>query len=216
MLVLIPILAASLVAVSRIMDARHHPFDVITGSMLGFVTAWISYRQYFPSLSNFKAKGRAYPRRTWGTSAVAADEESAGAYSSAYNPRMEEGRLQGTMSQESFDSEVNARKRGPSPMVMGLPRARTYEQEEQEFELGARVQRRATEGVSPNRHSPPHVIPNPGNPFNQDIEYRGSVDMGETRRNQGPSSPEAFGRVGRISPSLDDDRHHVESRFDAR
>ncbi|KAF8533348.1 phosphatidic acid phosphatase type 2/haloperoxidase, partial [Trichophaea hybrida] len=66
-LVLIPLLAASLIAVSRIMDARHHPFDVVTGSMLGIITAWVAYRQYFPSISNFAAKGQAYPRRSWGT-----------------------------------------------------------------------------------------------------------------------------------------------------
>lgn len=65
--VLIPFLAAALVAVSRIMDARHHPFDVITGAMLGFFVAWASYRQYFPSLSETWKKGRAYPMRTWGT-----------------------------------------------------------------------------------------------------------------------------------------------------
>ena len=33
--VLTPSLGAGLVAISRIMDARHHPFDVITGSLLG-------------------------------------------------------------------------------------------------------------------------------------------------------------------------------------
>ena len=48
------------------MDARHHPFDVITGSMLGVVCAWAAYRQYFPSVGDFRAKGRAYPIRTWG------------------------------------------------------------------------------------------------------------------------------------------------------
>ncbi|KAJ5669151.1 hypothetical protein N7462_010221 [Penicillium macrosclerotiorum] len=63
----IPILAATLVAVSRIMDARHHPFDVITGSLLGVACAIVSYRQYFPPLSEAWRKGRAYPIRTWGT-----------------------------------------------------------------------------------------------------------------------------------------------------
>ena len=64
--VLIPSLGAALIAGSRIMDARHHPFDVITGSLLGIATAWAAYRQYFPPLSDFRAKGRAYPIRTWG------------------------------------------------------------------------------------------------------------------------------------------------------
>lgn len=60
-IVLVPSLGAALIAGSRIMDARHHPFDVITGSMLGIFCAWTAYRQYFPTLSDFKAKGRAYP-----------------------------------------------------------------------------------------------------------------------------------------------------------
>lgn len=49
------------------MDARHHPFDVITGSLLGVFTAWASYRQYFPPLSEPWKKGRAYPIRSWAT-----------------------------------------------------------------------------------------------------------------------------------------------------
>ena len=64
--VLVPSLGAALIAGSRIMDARHHPFDVITGSLLGIACAWAAYRQYFPPLSDFRAKGRAYPIRTWG------------------------------------------------------------------------------------------------------------------------------------------------------
>ncbi|KAJ5681919.1 uncharacterized protein N7477_001859 [Penicillium maclennaniae] len=67
LLVMIPILAATLVAVSRIMDARHHPFDVITGSLLGVACAIVSYHQYFPPLSEAWRKGRAYPIRTWGS-----------------------------------------------------------------------------------------------------------------------------------------------------
>jgi hypothetical protein len=67
LLVMVPILAATLVAVSRIMDARHHPFDVITGSLLGVACAVVSYRQYFPPLSEAWRKGRAYPIRTWGS-----------------------------------------------------------------------------------------------------------------------------------------------------
>jgi diacylglycerol diphosphate phosphatase / phosphatidate phosphatase len=70
-LVLIPILAASLVAASRIMDARHHPFDVISGSLLGILVAWASYRQYFPAVTEPWHKGRAYPIRYWGREPVA-------------------------------------------------------------------------------------------------------------------------------------------------
>lgn len=66
-IVLIPTLAAACVAGSRIMDARHHPFDVIFGSLLGILVAWASYRQYFPPIHQTWEKGRAYPMRTWGT-----------------------------------------------------------------------------------------------------------------------------------------------------
>ncbi|KAF1958786.1 PAP2-domain-containing protein [Byssothecium circinans] len=65
-IVSVPTLAASLVAGSRIMDARHHPFDVISGSLLGLLVAWGSYRQYFPPVSESWRKGRAYPIRSWG------------------------------------------------------------------------------------------------------------------------------------------------------
>ncbi|KAJ5774112.1 Phosphatidic acid phosphatase type 2/haloperoxidase [Penicillium paradoxum] len=73
LLVMVPLLAATLVAVSRIMDARHHPFDVITGSMLGIACGFIAYRQYFPPLSEAWRKGRAYPIRTWGTDPAGPD-----------------------------------------------------------------------------------------------------------------------------------------------
>lgn len=65
--VLVPTLAAALIAISRIMDARHHPFDVISGSLLGVLTAFAAYRQYFPPVSESWRKGRAYPIRSWGT-----------------------------------------------------------------------------------------------------------------------------------------------------
>ena len=64
---MVPSLGASLIAVSRIMDARHHPFDVISGSFLGILVAWAAYRQYFPPITEPWHKGRAYPIRSWGT-----------------------------------------------------------------------------------------------------------------------------------------------------
>ena len=63
--VMIPTLGAALIAVSRIMDARHHPFDVISGSLLGVAMAYVSYRQYFPPVSESYRKGRAYSIRSW-------------------------------------------------------------------------------------------------------------------------------------------------------
>lgn len=62
-----PTLGAGLIAISRIMDSRHHPFDVITGSLLGLLCGWAGYRQFFPQLSDYRAKGRAYPIRKWGS-----------------------------------------------------------------------------------------------------------------------------------------------------
>lgn len=55
-----------MIAGSRIIDARHHPFDVMFGSALGILCGWGSYRQYFPPVSHTWEKGRAYPIRTWG------------------------------------------------------------------------------------------------------------------------------------------------------
>ncbi|PIG90344.1 GPI anchored cell wall protein [Aspergillus arachidicola] len=69
-IIIIPCIGATLIAVSRIMDARHHPFDVITGSLLGIVCAYIAYRQYFPSITEPWKKGRAYPIRSWGRDPV--------------------------------------------------------------------------------------------------------------------------------------------------
>lgn len=110
MVVLVPFLSAGLVSVSRIMDARHHPFDVITGGLLGFGVAWASYRQYFPSLSETWKKGRAHPMRTWGTDST---ERKMGIYNNAD----QEGLV---------PDEEEAQKLGvyhPDPPVVGTPLA---------------------------------------------------------------------------------------------
>jgi diacylglycerol diphosphate phosphatase/phosphatidate phosphatase len=65
-LVMVPTLGAALITGTRIMDARHHPFDVISGALLGMLVSWASYRQYFPPVSETWRKGRAYPIRAWG------------------------------------------------------------------------------------------------------------------------------------------------------
>jgi len=58
-LVLTPLVAAGFIAVSRLMDNRHHPFDVIVGSLIGYLLAWMAYRQYFPAISTAEG-GRPY------------------------------------------------------------------------------------------------------------------------------------------------------------
>ena len=37
-----------MIAVTRIMDARHHPFDVLSGSALGIGTSFVGWYHYFP------------------------------------------------------------------------------------------------------------------------------------------------------------------------
>ncbi|XP_063939906.1 putative lipid phosphate phosphatase 3, chloroplastic, partial [Daucus carota subsp. sativus] len=46
--VLLPLLAAALVCVSRVDDYRHHWQDVFVGGLLGLVMATICYLQFFP------------------------------------------------------------------------------------------------------------------------------------------------------------------------
>ncbi|CAN1297061.1 Putative lipid phosphate phosphatase 3, chloroplastic [Linum perenne] len=48
-IVIFPLLAASLVAISRVDDYRHHWQDVFAGSLLGLVVATLCYRQFFPA-----------------------------------------------------------------------------------------------------------------------------------------------------------------------
>jgi len=73
--VLTPVLGAALVSGTRIMDARHHPFDVLSGALIGTLIAWAAYRQYFPSIGDFRSKGRAYSMRTWGQDRAALHQE---------------------------------------------------------------------------------------------------------------------------------------------
>jgi membrane-associated phospholipid phosphatase len=65
-LVLFPILAAAIVAATRIMDAQHHGFDVLFGAALELLCAWITYRQYYPPISHTWTRGRPYSLKHWG------------------------------------------------------------------------------------------------------------------------------------------------------
>ena len=64
-LTVIPTLAATIIACTRITDHWHHGTDVLAGSILGATISYISYRQYFPSLSDSEKSGRAWSLRTW-------------------------------------------------------------------------------------------------------------------------------------------------------
>ena len=46
----LPSLGAFLIALSRVADYRHGPWDVSVGGLLGLAVAIFSYRRYFPSL----------------------------------------------------------------------------------------------------------------------------------------------------------------------
>ncbi|KAF8959086.1 phosphatidic acid phosphatase type 2/haloperoxidase [Flammula alnicola] len=50
-LALSPFMAASLVAISRTMDYRHHWHDVLVGTAVGILFSFFAYRQYYPALS---------------------------------------------------------------------------------------------------------------------------------------------------------------------
>lgn len=47
---LAPLLGAALIAVSRLEDYRHDVFDVVSGSILGFMVTYFNWRRYYPSL----------------------------------------------------------------------------------------------------------------------------------------------------------------------
>ncbi|KAG0036131.1 hypothetical protein BGZ82_004648 [Podila clonocystis] len=62
LVVLAPIIGASLIATSRVSDYRHHWEDVTVGSFIGAVAAVFSYRQYYPSLAALKSDSPFKPR----------------------------------------------------------------------------------------------------------------------------------------------------------
>lgn len=52
LLALAPLVGATLIAISRLEDYRHDVYDVTTGSVLGMLFAYFSYRRYYPKLNS--------------------------------------------------------------------------------------------------------------------------------------------------------------------
>lgn len=59
---LIPFTGAALIALTRVTDYRHHPTDIIAGSLLGLGLAYFSYRLYYPPLDHPMAHKAYSPR----------------------------------------------------------------------------------------------------------------------------------------------------------
>lgn len=93
-IVLAPLFLGTWICVTRLEDHRHHPTDVITGSLIGALCALIMYATYYPSPFIFTAPPGGHcedelsvmdkPRRVYGFKE--ADERDAWAYA-------EEGRV---------------------------------------------------------------------------------------------------------------------------
>ncbi|KAI8355763.1 phosphatidic acid phosphatase type 2/haloperoxidase, partial [Mortierella sp. GBAus27b] len=61
-ILLVPLLAALLVAISRVQDYRHAAIDVTWGAIIGILTATFAYLQYYPTLTSPYCQVP-YPRR---------------------------------------------------------------------------------------------------------------------------------------------------------
>ncbi|XP_062126149.1 phospholipid phosphatase 5 isoform X1 [Drosophila sulfurigaster albostrigata] len=58
---IVPLIVATLVAVSRTCDYHHHWQDVTVGALIGLVCGYYSYRQYYPSIFSTEA-GKPFSR----------------------------------------------------------------------------------------------------------------------------------------------------------
>ncbi len=96
LLALAPLIGAALIAISRLEDYRHDVYDVISGSLLGILIAYFSYKRYYPSLKSSRCE-QPYPSR-----AEQANLNGGG------KVKDEEARLRGVrdFSGDSMDDEV--------------------------------------------------------------------------------------------------------------
>lgn len=58
----LPVVGATMIAMSRMADYRHDVYDVVAGSSLGMAIAWFSYRRYFRPLRSAKCE-RPWPSK---------------------------------------------------------------------------------------------------------------------------------------------------------
>ncbi len=171
--VLIPALGAALIAISRIMDARHHPFDVLFGSVLGAVVAWCSYRQYFGPLSEPWRKGRAYPIRTWATEPAAPDSAALDREVSRHEG-VEPLRAPGRPDEEQYAPTTGG---AAAPDGAGRPEANVFRNQ-----ISQSQRRRQHEPVpAPYRPAAYATVPETRNPF----PPASAPPMPQPRRNDG-------------------------------
>lgn len=76
LLALAPLLAAALIAISRLADYRHDVYDVTCGSLLGMLVAYFSYRRYYPVL-RYAQCDTPYNKVSDGFGKLPGDEEQA-------------------------------------------------------------------------------------------------------------------------------------------
>lgn len=65
LLALVPLVGATLIAISRLEDYRHDVYDVTTGSVLGMLLAYFSYRRYYPKLNSPRCDTPFSSRAEW-------------------------------------------------------------------------------------------------------------------------------------------------------
>lgn len=134
-LISVPVMAATLIAASRIMDARHHPFDVLFGSALGAVAAWISYRQYYPAI---RSGGVPHSRETDGRRTHGVSYRPTGTPLHEEEYRLTDYRTSGTHrrggeeegeeAESASQRDVSADERVCTPAVLGSKRTATSSQ----------------------------------------------------------------------------------------